>query len=127
MCYLCNVGESCGKSGACGVQSCMTTTETFNWDGLAGWLRGADWYYMFADESPAGVRTSTIAQDLWAIAHSIDPQRAIDVWESNFPEHVRRDPIIGSGHTIANWIADATRNLPRMSREHRDYVLLHNK
>ena len=123
MCDLCIIRESRGKLRACSIQCCMTT-NTFNWDSLATHLRTADWYYMFADSSPPGVRSSTIAQSLWAIAHSIDPQRAVDVWESNFPVHVRRDAIIGSGHTIANWVLAAQQCVARMRNDEREYYML---
>lgn len=103
------------------------TIETFNWDCLAQWVRAADWFYMFAETSEPGIRSSTVAEDMWAIGYSIDPQRAIDVWESNFPASVRNDPIIGSGHTISNWIITAQRRIATMTTYHRDYIMVCNK
>lgn len=78
-----------------------------DWNELGLILRAADWNYQYADDGRAyneGERSARHAQDAWALAYTIEPERALEVLAKNFPSYCDSERSKdGSGWNISRW------------------------
>lgn len=86
-----------------------------DWNKLGLILCSADWNYQYADDGRAyaeGERSARYAQDAWALAYTVEPERALEVLAKNFPPYCdsarSKD---GSGWYIDRWHTEASKRV----------------
>ena len=93
-----------------------------DWNELGLILRSADWNYQYADDGRAyneGERSARYAQDAWALAYTVEPERALEVLAKNFPPYCdsarSKD---GSGWDISRWPTWASKRVGDWPQQH---------